>query len=161
MATNKDKELSEALKTILKKLGHIEGFEWGVACDTDCSVCDRCDAVSPATSEEEEEEKCGIEESQELAELLIDDRASTQDKVEGAQELIDIIFEPTCKLLAANKKKLGITDIILYVGGEIDGKPYCDTTMLGSEATTSEDIMDVFATACSRALDGYGKKYKK
>ena len=161
MATNKDKELSEALKTILKKLGHIEGCEWGVACDTDCSVCDRCDAVSPATSEEEDMEKGSIESSQELAKLLIDSKDKTEDKVAGAQELIDIIFEPTCKLLAANKKKLGITDIILYVGGEIDGREYCDTIMTGGKGTTSEDIMDVFATACSRALDGYGKKYKK
>lgn len=152
MATNKDKELSEALNELIKKLGEkIEELE--------DNILEKEDIL--ATSEEEDMEKGSIESSQQLAKLLIDSKDKVEDKVEGAQELIDIIFEPTCKLLAANKKKLGITDIILYVGGEIDGREYCDTTMLGNEGTTSEDIMDVFATACSRALDGYGKKYKK
>ena len=150
MATNKDKEISKALNNLIEKLGEkIEELE--------DNILDKED--TPATSEEEE--KDSIEASQELAKLLIDSKAKTEDKVEGAQELIDIIFEPTCKLLAANKKKLGITDIILYVGGEIDGREYCDTIMTGGKGTTSEDIMDVFATACSRALDDYGKQYKK
>lgn len=155
MATNKDKEIREALNELIKKLGEkIEELE--------DNILEKEDIL--ATSEEEEEEdmeKGSIESSQELAKLLIDSKDKVEDKVEGAQELIDIIFEPTCKLLAANKKKLGITDIILYVGGEIDGREYCDTIMTGGKGTTSEDIMDVFATACSRALDGYGKKYKK
>lgn len=151
MATNKDKEISKALNNLIEKLGEkIEELEDNILEKED----------TPATSEEDEE-KDSIEASQELAKLLIDSKAKTEDKVEGAQELIDIIFEPTCKLLAANKKKLGITDIILYVGGEIDGREYCDTIMTGGKGTTSEDIMDVFATACSRALDGYGKQYKK
>ena len=150
MATNKDKEISKALNNLIEKLGEkIEELEDNILEKED----------TPATSEEEE--KYSIEASQELAKLLIDSKAKTEDKVEGAQELIDIIFEPTCKLLAANKKKLGITDIILYVGGEIDGREYCDTIMTGGKGTTSEDIMDVFATACSRALDDYGKQYKK
>ena len=150
MATNKDKEISKALNNLIEKLGEkIEELEDNILEKED----------TPATSEEEE--KDSIEASQELAKLLIDSKAKTEDNVEGAQELIDIIFEPTCKLLAANKKKLGITDIILYVGGEIDGREYCDTIMTGGKGTTSEDIMDVFATACSRALDDYGKQYKK
>lgn len=146
MATNKDKEISEALKAILKKLGErIEELD-----------CDMYDADSTA---ETEGEVGSLAASQQLAELLIDSRASTQDKIEGAQELIDIIIEPALRLLVANKEKLGLTDIILYVGGEIDGKPYCDTKMTGEEDTTVEDIIDVFATACARALAGY-KKHK-
>lgn len=152
MATNKDKEISEALNDLIKKLGEkIEELEDNILEKED----------TPAASEEEDMEKGSIEASQELAKLLIDSKAKVEDKVEGAQELIDIILEPTLKLLAANKKKLGLTDIILYVGGEIDGREYCDTIMTGGKGTTSEDIMDVFATACSRALDGYGKQYKK
>lgn len=145
MATNRDKEISEALKAILKKLGgNVEEVECGV-----------CDADSPVETEEE----TSIETSQRLAELLIDDKASTQDKIEGAQELIDIILQPTIELLMSNSKKLGLTDIILYVAGEIDDKPYCDTKILGDAATTSKDIIDVFATACARALNGH-KEYK-
>lgn len=154
MATNKDKEIREALNELIKKLGEkIEELE--------DNILEKEDILATSEEEEEDMEKGSIEASQELAKLLIDSKDKVEDKVEGAQELIDIIFEPTCKLLAANKKKLGITDIILYVGGEIDGREYCDTIMTGGKGTTSEDIMDVFATACSRALDGYGKKYKK
>lgn len=155
MATNKDKEIREALNELIKKLGEkIEELE--------DNILEKEDILATAEEEEEEDmEKGSIESSQELAKLLIDSKDKVEDKVEGAQELIDIILEPTLKLLAANKKKLGLTDIILYVGGEIDGREYCDTTMTGGKGTTSEDIMDVFATACSRALDGYGKKYKK
>ena len=151
MATNKDKEISEALNELIKKLGEkIEELEDNILEKED----------TPASSEEDEE-KGSIEISQELAKLLMDSNAKVEDKVAGAQELIDIIFVPAIKLLMANKKELGLTDIILYVGGEIDGKPYCDTTMLGDEVTTSKDIIYVFATACARALDGYGKQYKK
>lgn len=154
MATNKDKEISEALNELIKKLGEkIEELE--------DNILEKEDILATSEEEEEDMEKGSIESSQELAKLLIDSKDKVEDKVEGAQELIDIIFEPTLKLLAANKKKLGLTDIILYVGGEIDGREYCDTIMTGGKGTTSEDIMDVFATACSRALDGYGKKYKK